>query len=149
MIEEQFVGFGTAKLLKKAGFCIPCLFLYTKSGTVWRCGEPQDCNDTDSLYSRPTQAVAVRWLREKKGLHVYAIQTNLPLTEPQTTEWEWGYVVTKVDDPNGRDNFIDMYYTSYEEAMEAGIRHALELVIDKMDGERATGEGNCGGTTDL
>ena len=138
MIEEQFVGYETAKLLKKAGFCEPCFFLYTKSGTVWRCGGPEDCNDTDSLYSRPTQAVAARWLREVHNLHVYAIQTNLPLTKLQTTEWEWGYIVTKVDDPNTPDKLFDMNYTTYEDAMEAGIRHAIESVIDKMDGERAT-----------
>lgn len=132
MIEEQFVGYETARLLKKAGFCIPCLFLYTKSGTVWRCGEPENCNDTDSLYSRPTQSVAARWLRELHNLHVYAIQTNLPLTEPQTTEWEWGYIVTKVDDPNTPDKLFDTNYTTYEDAMEAGIRRAIESVIDKQ-----------------
>lgn len=147
MIGEQYVGYDTAELLKKAGFLEQTDTCYF--GTTKRIGRFTTITEDNGVLPRPTQAVAVRWLREKKGLHVYAIQTNLPLTEPQTTEWEWGYVVTKVDDPNGRDNFIDMYYTSYEEAMEAGIRHALELVIDKMDGEGATGEGICGGTTDL
>lgn len=148
MIKEQFIEYETAKLLKMAGFNELCRYAYYTTGLVSAMHE-RNCKLSPGYVSRPTQSVAARWLREKKGLHVYAIQTNLPLTEPQTTEWEWGYVVTKVDDPNGRDNFIDMYYTSYEEAMEAGIRHALELVIDKMDGERATGEGHDEGSSDL
>lgn len=131
MIKEQFVGYETAKLLKKAGFLEQtdtCYFCTTN-----RIGGATTITEDNGVLPRPTQAVAARWLREVHNLHVYAIQTNLPLTEPQTTEWEWGYIVTKVDDPNGRDNFIDMYYTSYEDAMEAGIRRAIESVIDKQE----------------
>lgn len=32
MIEEQFVSFDTAKMLKEAGFDITCLYCYTSDG---------------------------------------------------------------------------------------------------------------------
>lgn len=132
MIKEQFVSFDTARMLKEAGFDENCRSSYYATGNVCY----SDCNNSglsNGYVSRPTQAVAARWLREKKGLHVYAIQTNLPLTKPHTTEWEWGYIITKVDNPNTPDKLFDMNYTTYEEAMEAGIRHALESVIDKQE----------------
>lgn len=139
MIEEQFVGYETAKMLKEAGFDEWCCYGYNKDGNKTPISlrnstieEMFNSTGNEWYVSAPTQALAARWLREVHNLHVYAIQTNLPLTEPQTTEWKWGYIIAKVDDPNGQDNFIDMYYTSYEDAMEAGIRLAIESVIDKQ-----------------
>lgn len=78
--------------------------------------------------SRPTLALAERWLREVHGLHVYAFQTNLPLTEPQTDKWEWGYVIDKVNDPNSNVANCEMYFDSYEAAFEAGLREAIKLI---------------------
>lgn len=123
MIEEQFVGYETAKLLKKAGYNSPCKCIYDISpeGGYKRYQniigyydvEKDDIYQSRAYILAPTQAVAARWLREVHNLHVYAIQTNLPLTEPQTTKWEWGYIVTKVDDPNTLDKLFDMCYGSY------------------------------------
>lgn len=132
MIEEQFVSFDTAKMLKEAGFDAPCYVQYSDRGVQWDASYPDNFNADDFGYSCPTQALAARWLREVHNLHVYAIQTNLPLTEPQTTKWKWGYIVTKVDDPTAPDKLFDINYTTYEEAMEAGIRRAIESVIDKQ-----------------
>ena len=145
MIKEQFVGFETAKLLERAGFDVPCNGIYhvTRDGfnalyihhlKLGLADLTYSMSDMfRDMYLAPTQAVAARWLREVYNLHVYAIQTNLPLTEPQTTHWEWGYIVTKVDDPNTPDKLFDINYTAYEDAMEAGIRRAIESVIDKQE----------------
>ena len=131
MIDEQYVGYDTAELLKKAGFLEQTDTCYF--GTTNRIGGSTTITEDNGVLPRPTQAVAARWLREVHNLHVYAIQTNLPLTEPQTTHWEWGYIVTKVDDPTTPDKFFDINYTAYEDAMEAGIRRAIESVIDKQE----------------
>ena len=127
MIEESYVSFDTAKLLKEAGFDAPCYVQYSDRGVQWDASYPENFNADDWGYSCPTQALAARWLREVHGIHVYAIQTNLPYTEPQTTKWEWGYVIDKVDDPNG-ESIFDMNFTSYEKALEAGLREAIKLV---------------------
>lgn len=131
MIEEIYVSFDTAKMLKEAGFDVPCNSYYElENGEVVRKDSigSSDYNAYEAtVCSRPTQALAARWLREVHGIHVYSIQTNLPYTEPQTTKWEWGYVIDKVDDPNG-ESIFDMNFTSYEKALEAGLREAIKLV---------------------
>lgn len=114
MITEQYVTFETARLLKEAGFEAGCSFIIYDDGR--------------NLY-RPTQQFAARWLREVQGLHVYALQTNLPLTEPQTTKWEWGYVINKTDNPNLEicHGYCDGFQ-SYEKALEVGLQKALKLI---------------------
>ena len=128
MIGEQFVSFDTAKMLKEAGFDVPCFNQYTDRGTVWHCDCPENFNKSQCATSCPTQALAARWLRDVHKIHVYAIQTNLPYTEPQTTKWEWGYVIDKIDDPNSNVATCEMYFASYEAAFEAGIAKCLELI---------------------
>lgn len=128
MIEEQFVSFDTARILKEAGFDVPCYVQYSERGVQWNTSYPENFNADDGGYSCPTQALAARWLREVHNLHVYAIQTNLPYTETQTTKWEWGYVIDKVDDPNSDETTCDMYFGSYEAAFEAGIAKCLEQI---------------------
>lgn len=129
MIEESYVSFDTAKMLKEAGFDAPCYVQYSEIGVSWNVESyPEDFNADDWGYSCPTQALAARWLREVHGTHVYAIQTNLPYTEPQTTKWEWGYVIDKVDDPNSNVATCEMYFGSYEAAFESGLQEAIKLI---------------------
>ena len=128
MIEEQFVSFDTARMLKKAGFDVPCTSQYTEGKCIWNVGYPYNFNQDEFGYSRPTQALAARWIREVHKIHVYAIQTNLPYTEPQTTKWEWGYVIDNIDDPNSNVATCEMYFASYEAAFEAGIAKCFELI---------------------
>lgn len=130
MIEESYVSFDTAKLLKEAGFRELTKTHYSNSGQVWETAMAADYNDDFNCKTcnRPTQALAARWLREVYNLHVYAIQANLPLTEPQTDKWEWGYVIDKVDDPNSNVTTCEMYFGSYEAAFEAGLQEAIKLI---------------------
>lgn len=128
MIEESYVSLETSRLLKEAGFDVPCTSQYTENEFAWENLRKTDFNKSDYVFSRPTQALAARWLREVYNLHVYAIQTNLPLTEPQTDKWEWGYVIDKVNDPNSNVANCEMYFDGYEAAFEAGIVKCLELI---------------------
>ena len=63
MIEEQFVSFDTARMLKEAGFDVPCFNQYTERGTIWHCDCPENFNKSQCVTSCPTQALAARWLR--------------------------------------------------------------------------------------
>lgn len=131
MIQEEYVSYETAKLLKEAGFDVPCNSYYElEDGEAVRkdCIRPYDHNGFgDTICSRPTLALAARWLREVHGIHIYAIQTNLPLTAPQTTKWEWGYIIDMVDDPNSDVTACDMYFDCYESAFEIGLQEAIKL----------------------
>ena len=51
MIEEQFVSFETAKLLKEAGFDVPCFNQYTERGTIWHCDCPENFNKSQCATS--------------------------------------------------------------------------------------------------
>ena len=53
MIEESYVSFETAKMLKEAGFDVPCTSQYTEGMGVWDVEYPYDFNKDDFGYSRP------------------------------------------------------------------------------------------------
>ena len=133
MIEEQFVSFDTAKMLKEAGFDVPCTSQYSDIGVQWESTSLSNFNADDWAYSCPTQALAARWLREVHNIHLfvnYFFEDNM-----------WFYVtvdLTESDEIKGiHPN--ESNYESYEEALEAGLQEALKL-IKKRSYERDTEE---------
>lgn len=129
MIEESYVSFDTAKLLKEAGFDIPCLCCYTSDGEKEETRIP--INHNFGLdYSRPTQALAARWLREVHGIHVSAniFMDSANDADGNTVDERnfWSY---DLFDNSGR--IIELSndrYDSFEEAIEAGLKYSLELI---------------------
>lgn len=122
MIEESYVSFDTARMLKEAGFDVPCFNQYTERGTIWHCDCPENFNKSQCATSCPTQALAARWLREKFGIHIFANY----FFEDGT----WFYVTVdlkETDEVRAIHPDIRSYQTS-EEALEAGLKHGLELI---------------------
>lgn len=127
MIEESYVSFDTARMLKEAGFDVPTSTHYSNSGEVWQSSAPEDYNDDKSCKacSRPTQALAARWLRE-----VHRIVVDVAYIPPHVGRDVWQYFV------GGMDNMVllgdyepsDRKYETYEEAMEAGLQEAIKLI---------------------
>ncbi|MBM6856543.1 hypothetical protein H6D15_02805 [Mediterranea massiliensis] len=123
-MEESYVSFDTAKLLKEAGFDVPCFNQYTERGTIWHCDCPENFNKSQCATSCPTQALAARWLREAHGIHV-CIDVNAS---------GWYYDLCKSD--NGTHILWSSYqgpndggeWDSYEGALEAGLKICLELI---------------------
>ena len=121
MIEEQFVSFDTAKLLKEAGFNVPCQSQYTEGMGVWNVEYAYDFNADDFGYSRPTQALAARWLREVYNVAIYSLYDD--------DMEQWFYVVdafAKNPVINGFQS--DSEYDDYESAFEDGLREAIKLI---------------------
>ena len=89
MIKESYVSFDTARMLKEAGFDVPCRGIYRTDRTgdyVFREYDRKNTKDdlcwssTDGFqyeYLAPTQALAARWLQEVHKLHVREF-TNMP-----------------------------------------------------------------------
>ena len=122
MIEEQFVSFETAKMLKEAGFDVPCTSQYTEGKYIWNVDYPYNFNQDEFGYSRPTQALAARWLREVHNIHLfvnYFFEDN-----------KWFYVTVDLteSDEVKATHLNESNYESYEAALEAGLKHGLELV---------------------
>ncbi|MCL1615087.1 hypothetical protein M3090_01505 [Bacteroides sp. ET71] len=121
MIEEQFVSFDTAKMLKEAGFDVPCTSQYTEGKCIWNVGYPYNFNQDEFGYSRPTHALAGRWLREVYNVAIYSLYDD--------DMEQWFYVVdafTKNPVINGFQSGSE--YDDYESAFEDGLREAIKLI---------------------
>lgn len=126
---EYYVDLEVAKLLEKAGFDWNCYKLYEREyerdGRV-HAVTSANWNSSLKYYSAPTLEVAQRWLREIKRIHLYV----RPILD------ERKYVVTVVVDDliwgQVNDNTgTTKRFNTYEEAQEAGIKKALELILEK------------------
>lgn len=129
MIEESYVSFDTAKLLKEAGFNVPCNSYYElEDGEVVRkdCIRLYDHNCfEDTVCSRPTQALAARWLRE---VHHYGICVWFSKDHEK-----WFYAHGDMDNIafDTDYNISEFIFYSYEEALEVGIVQVLERIIEE------------------
>ena len=137
MMEEQFVSFDTAKLLKETGFDVPTRGIYhtnregnhkfseydryqTSDDLSWNCGDGFQYE-----YLAPTQALAARWLREE-----HRIVVDVTFIPPSTDGNVWQCFVGKMDDMvwAGDYELSDCKYATYEEAFEYGLKRGLELI---------------------
>ena len=126
---EELVTLETAKLLKEKGFNEYCKDIIKEDNnrimqSVFRTNKnlPKLC------YSRPTQSVAQKWLREIRGVYVYVepvigkrwtlsfCDFNVP-----TEESDW--MENEINKGNGYK-----VYATYEEALEAGLQETLKLI---------------------
>ena len=130
MIEESYVSFDTAKMLKEAGFDARCYVQYSDIGVQWDSTSPSNFNADDWAYSCPTQALAARWLREAHGIHV--VITEEAYTNGINYLWQvliynplsvdcWDNKSTGMYGDNGE-------YKTYEEALEAGLQEAIKQI---------------------
>lgn len=116
MIEESYVSFDTAKMLKEVEFEAECGFIVDDDGR--------------KLY-RPTQALAARWLREVYGLHVMinpyydcSVDADGEIVDKRMY---WGYMILYATTGNlAEDN--DERFDNYEQALEAGLRKVIKLI---------------------
>lgn len=120
---EEIVTLETAKLLRKKGFSEYCKDVIDDNNiireTLYRTNDelPKQC------YSRPTQSIAQKWLRETKNLHI-CIYNNAS---------GYGYEISKADNGTYISNDLSDgpndggQWDTYEEALEAGIFEALKL----------------------
>lgn len=122
---EELVTLETAKLLKEKGFNEYCKDIIKEDNnrimqSVFRTNKnlPKLC------YSRPTQSIAQKWLRDIQNIHICIYNCACG----------YGYEISKAD--NGTHIVSSAYkgtndggkLDTYEEALEAGIQEALKLI---------------------
>ena len=119
MIEEQFVSFETAKMLKEAGFNEPCCYNYDNVNRFrwFKIGE----STPKGWVPCPTQALVAKWLRDVHHLNVYAC------FDDGERKWFFMRENTMIND------YTSVYcsiisYDSYEQALEAGLQESLKLI---------------------
>ena len=126
MIEESYVSFETARMLKEAGFDVPCTSQYTEGMGVWRGKYPYNFNEEDFGYSRPTQALAARWLRE-----VHRIVVDATFIPPSTDGDVWQYFIGEIVWYFGNSKIIAwMPIPSFDKILEDN-KDVLQRLKDK------------------
>ena len=130
MIEESYVSFDTARMLKEAGFEANLKTRYVEEEkdewAFWGSGTKRsDYNYFDDTIACPTQALAARWLRE-----VHRIVVDVAYIPPHVGRDVWQYFVGGMDDMVWPGDYepSDRKYETYEEAMEVGLQEAIKLI---------------------
>ena len=132
MIQEAYVSFETARLLKEKGFDEECnKVIHQDTKNEYYFG-----NYSDEMKGRlllvPTQQMAMSWLRENHNIHIVIEPTTAWFGTAMGGEYrmvfelrieEWNF-----NPPRGH-GFPDKRFCSYEEACEAAIKHCLEHLI--------------------
>jgi hypothetical protein len=122
---EELITLETAKLLKEKGFNEYCKDIIREdNGRMMQSVFRTNKDLPKGAYSRPTQSIAAKWIRETKNLHISIIRDACG----------YGYYICKAD--NGThitDGIFDGpndggQWDTYEEALEVGIQEALKLV---------------------
>ena len=131
---ECYVSLEVAKLLKDIGFDWECKeYYYNFATTGWSLSFDDNFVNWNSWSERyisaQTLEVAQRWLRENKDFDINV------LTDFDSVKRLY-YVRYVVKDGHYKTYYISnnqsyVYFKTYEEAQEAGINKALEMILEK------------------
>jgi hypothetical protein len=122
-MEKEFVPYELALELKQLGFDEPCLAAFNDSKQFRINSESRNWNDNlvnGDTTSSPTYSQAFRWFREK-----YNMNHSIILHET-TFSNDYQYLVLSND-----NEFVEVGYTSYEEAELACLQKLIEIVKTK------------------
>ena len=129
-MQETLITFPTAKLAKEKGFDIPTLYGCNEKGELqeyftyasYSTGEPEiRIEDFISKweYQLPSQSLLQKWLRE--------VHTILIVIEHKIEgDIENSIIKFTSNTEKGKKNNI--WYDTYEEALEIGLQEALKLI---------------------
>jgi hypothetical protein len=116
MNKEDYVSLEVARLLEEKGCNLSSDRCYI-GGRFTESDFTEDCDDV--YYSAPTLYEAQKWLR-KRGYHVEVVIYG---------KREWGFIIYGFDEEMCINIVIlENQYTSFEEALNAGILEALKLI---------------------
>lgn len=131
---EYFASLEVAKLLKQAGFDWKCKSLYDSQDNyngITFTPSLKNWNVSNKLdYSAPTLDAAQRWLREVKD--IWCEVTICFVMEDALMKTK--YHVQCISTDYNNSEMIDCHNIETdtpEEALEAGIKQALEIILEK------------------
>ncbi len=126
MIQEEFVTLETAKLLKEKGFKEDVFTFYEADEVegnmeLFESYDAENFNARVECFSAPTQSIVHKWLRETKNLHV-------EISYMYGKYWIYDILTIPNHDLIGLADRPPIHYSTYEDALEDGIREALKLI---------------------
>lgn len=118
-MEDRIISFKVAILAKEVGFNIPCEYCFmintrriTKSkNTIREC------------YA-PTQSLLQKYLRE---VHNEIVLVTINFSENNEILYDYDHYSNLIAE---EIDYNDGYFNTYEEALEAGLERALNLIKD-------------------
>ena len=125
MIQEAYVSYEIAQLLKKKGFNERTLYHYTNCDVLQHNIVYNQYKNSEILnaYSAPTHQMACAWLREKYHIFI-EIGTSIDLNG------DYHFLYTILDK---ECKYVRRGYTyfewNYEDALEAALKYVLENLI--------------------
>lgn len=134
MITEDYVSFETAELLKEKGFNESTSMVYMSYGDLCKCTRYDSIcnssyNDITKNYfecTAPTLQRAMKWLRKVHKIHI-----QIWILE----EKGYWFNIEKILNAQYKHKSLyssgleDIYFETYEEAVEAAIKYCLENLI--------------------
>ena len=124
MITEDYVSFETAKLLKEKGFNEKCGPYYILNGTLINGVIIEGKHNVhENNFSAPTIQMAMKWLREEKGVAVIPVLSSV--LDNEKFLWDINIVVAETNDTYSQG----WVYEKQEDACEAAIKYCLENLI--------------------
>ena len=140
MIEERYVSFETAKLLKEAGFDVPtrgtwrtkctgdAVFVEHFYGQTTDDISRRSADGFQHEYLAPTQSLAARWLREVHKLNIYACFDYIEFDKGNSSYF---FARENVDINDYTSVYFSLQsYDSYEEAIEGGLIETLKTILN-------------------
>lgn len=130
MIQETYVSFETAKLLKEKGFDENTLMVYMSYGDLCKCNRydsirNSNYNDITKNYfecTAPTHQMAIAWLREK-GIAIIPIISSI--LDNEKFLWNVNITIAKT----GETYTQGWVYESYESIVDDTLKYTLENLI--------------------
>lgn len=131
---ECYVSLEVAKLLKEAGFDWKCNHYYEGSNILYY----GFCDNDPNIISAPKLEVAQKWFREVKNIYIdidlYVNKRSVTNSDGWTFHYEYDNPTFDCEIKNIRCETIYVFgetHDTYEEAQEAGIKKALEMILEK------------------
>lgn len=142
-MEEQLISFETAKLAKEKGFNWKVKNYCTDSkpeinrvkDTDGKLDKPRynipfvDFNQFDKIYSKPTQSLLQKWLRE---IHKIDVLVSHQFQQEDNTSVLYDICITTGINNTDSENYCnygyDKLFNTYEEALGFGLQEALKLI---------------------
>ena len=128
MIQEAYVSFETAKLLKEKGFDEKTLMVYMSYGDLCKCNRSDSIrnsnyNDITKNYfecTAPTHQMTMKWLREVHNIDICVF--------PYQSDYiSYSY---KVKIYKNKEIYLTITDSkTYEDAVEAALKYCLQNLI--------------------
>lgn len=127
MIQEDYVSFEIAKLLKKKGFDEGCSFVVNAiSKGVMPVSWPTTNSDLEdggsNLIALPTLQMVMKWLRETYNIHI-VLSPNKKMNN------QYGSIIFVDKGGELHPQPTDFFHGTYEQACEAAITYCLTKLL--------------------